>query len=291
MLRITTANLRDIYDPDRPDEERWARVEAMLDTIQPDVLAVQELIAREPDKRDGAADALRKLGSALGMSCEVDGEPVVAVGGGIHHVAVLWRSDRISAVPGTVQRLERSPAGMWHSCVAVDLDVNGHAIRIGSTHLSPFDGLSRAQDARQVHRAMARTAGPCGLVGGDWNSLSSDVQFDPDPYAPAIEAGRTWDPDWAYQYRADGELDRDAARWLEGPGGMRDCVMLAGGDWAPTVGHVPDAHPPRRIDRWLATPAMPAAAITDVQVAPLDLVGDASDHRPVVVTVDEARLP
>jgi len=288
MLTLASANLWDLYDPDRPAPERWRQVEDMLAELDPDVLVVQELIARGPDKRSGAADAAAVLAGALGMESAVDGVPAVAVGGGIHHVAILWRRT-LSPVPGSVARYERDPAGLWHALVTVEFDLGGSRLRVGSVHLSPFDGISRAQDVRQVHRAICRD-GTSALVGGDWNCLGGDETYDRDPYAAALADGWTWDPDWAYQYAADGSLDRAAAQWFEGPGGMRDCARLAGVAWEPTTGHVAEPHPPRRIDRWYATPSMPEAAIVDVQVAAAEHVGTASDHRPVIVTVNPYHL-
>lgn len=113
------------------------------------------------------------------------------------------------------------------------------------------------------------------------NALGADEAYDPDPYA-----GREWHPDWAHQYAPDGTLDRRVAQRLEGPGRMVDCARAAGAEWQPTAGLFPvDPHPPRRIDRWYATPAVPDGVVQSLHAVEM-LRGLPSDHRPVVVDID-----
>lgn len=291
VLTFATVNAWNLYDTDA-HEGRYAALEALIQALDVDVLAVQEIVARpsspsDPAVRSVAEQRLHRLAEAIDRRCEVDGQPTLAVGGGSHHAALLWR-DGITPVNESLDRFERAPAGMWHSMVTAVLDVGGPRLRIGSVQLSPFDpGMGWGwRDAGQVLRAMHRDSTP-GLIGGDWNALGSDPAYDPDPYADAA-----WHPDHAYQYGPDGRLDRSAARRLEEIGRMRDCARIVDAPWTPTTGHHPvDHHPPRRIDRWYATHHVPDAALVGYRVADSYAVGATTDHLPVLVTLDPAALP
>ncbi|WP_157358729.1 hypothetical protein [Amycolatopsis sp. ATCC 39116] len=157
---------------------------------------------------------VRRLADAVGLCCEADGQPVLALGGGIHHTALLWRPG-LDVVPGSVRRFERVPDGLWHSMVAAVFDLGGPRLRVGSVQFSPFDQAWGFSDAAQIMRAMNSDDIP-GLVGGDVNGIGGDADYDPNPY-PEVP----WHPDHAYQLDEHGHLDRRVARRLEGPGRMR----------------------------------------------------------------------
>lgn len=290
MIRVVSVNAFNLYDG-AVAEERFGQVERMIRGIDADIVAVQEVVARapatarDPDKRELAARRVRRLAEAVGRCCDLEGVPVCAVGGGMHHTALLWRAG-IEPVAGRVGRFERD-AGMWHSLVTAEFDLGGPRLRVGSVQLSPFDpGRGWGwRDAGQIMRAMNSDAIP-GVVGGDYNGLGADPVYDPDPYA-----GVAWCPDHAFQLDEHGEVDRSTARRLEGPGRFRDCARIANAAWAATTGrHPADRHPPRRIDRWYATYHCPDAAITGLGVAAPEVVGECTDHDPVVVEINESAL-
>ncbi|MGN2642402.1 hypothetical protein ACTD5D_40770 [Nocardia takedensis] len=254
--------------------------------------AVQELIAdgeTRAQKAPAAVDGLRRLATAIDRRWEFDGEPAVAVGGIIHHTALLWRdTPRIRPVPGTLRRLEREMAGMWHCAIAAVFEIDGNPLRVGSVQLSPFDQTWATQDASRLLRVFNSDEIP-GLLGGDFNGIGAT---EPDPYT-----GIAWHPDHAYQLHVSGQADRRAAYRLEKVGRMRDCALLAATPLEPTTGfHPQDHHPARRIDRWYATYHLPDAAITGFRTAPVDeleLAPDQwlTDHRPIEVSIDLSRWP
>ncbi|MFI2270633.1 hypothetical protein [Micromonospora aurantiaca (nom. illeg.)] len=290
MTTLMTINALDLYRRDTPaDLARYAAVEDLIRQEDPDVIAVQEIIADGPDstaKRPGAVRGLRRLADAVQRRCDVDGQPAVAVGGIMHHTGLLWR-DGIHPVPDSLHTLTRDDAGMWHCAVSVVLDLGGARLRVGSVQLSPFDLTWATMDVAQVLRVF-NTGDVPGLVGGDWNCLGGDPDYDPDPYQDA-----PWHPDHVYQLTDTGEVDRRPARRLEARhlGRMRDCARLAGVDWAATTGHHPaDHHPPRRVDRWYATHHLPDNTVTGLRTISADRVATITDHLPVIVDIDHRTL-
>ncbi|MFI5614664.1 endonuclease/exonuclease/phosphatase family protein [Amycolatopsis sp. NPDC051903] len=299
VVRLVSVNAFNLYDGDAPAaEERFARLEALVRGLDADVLAVQEIVAREPGprdpgKRDLAVTRLRRLAKAVDRQWKHDGEPVLALGGGIHHTALLWR-DGITPVPGTLGRFEREGAGMWHSMVTCVFDLGGPRLRVGSVQLSPFDQAWGWSDAAQILRAMHSDDVP-GVVGGDFNGVGAtkvalldggETFYDDDPYLH-----QPWHPNHAYQLDEHGRLDRRVAIRLEHLGRMRDCARIAGTPWAATTGfHPADNHPPRRIDRWYATHHVPDAAVRGVEVVDHAAVGQCTDHAPVILDLDPGAL-
>lgn len=285
-MRLVSVNTYNLYGSTDPAEQaRYRQVENLIAGLDADVVAVQELIAHGPDKQSGAGAALERLAHAAGLHCTVDGRPVVAVGGGHHHVGLLWRTG-LEPIAGSIDRFGRDPDGMWHSLVTAVVQIGDRRLRVGSVHLSPFDAGWRRRDAHQVLRALHGDTIP-GVVGGDWNCVGADPSYDPDPYVGAL-----WHPCHAYQLDDDGQVDRKAAARLERAGRMRDCAVVTGAPATATIGHHPDSHrPPRRIDRWYATHHLPDAAIIGYDTVDPAAVGACTDHLPVRVHLDLDALP
>lgn len=243
-VRLVSVNAFNLYDGDSPAaEERFARLEALVRGLDADVLAVQEIVAREPgprdpDKRDLATTRLRRLAKAVDRQWKHRGEPMLALGGDIHHTALLWR-DGVTPVPGTIGRFERADAGMWHSMVTCVFDLGGPRLRVGSVQLSRFDQAWGWSDAAQILRAMHRDDVP-GFIGGGFNGVGATTVptvdgdshfYDHDPYLH-----QPWHPDHAYQFDEHGHLDRRVAIRLEHLGRMRDCARITGAPGPPPPG-------------------------------------------------------
>ncbi|MBO0883065.1 MAG: hypothetical protein J2P17_22565 [Mycobacterium sp.] len=296
MITLMSVNALDLYRETGPEQQqRYAGLAELVTRYQPDIVAIQEIITAgdtRADKAPGAEAGLRRWAEAVGMNYDAAGEPLLAVGGVWHHLGITYRDTcrrnpgtLIRPQPGTVRRLEREGAGMWHGAVAAIFDIGGHRMRIGTTHLGPFDQLWNQQNALQLLREYHRDQTP-GLLGGDMNCTAADPDYDPDPYD-----GYPWHPDHVHQLDEYGHVDRQASIRLERIGRMKDCARLAGAPYTTTGHHPNDNHPPRRIDRWHTTHNFPTAAVTGFRVVPVADIGLLSDHRPVLVDIDETLLP
>jgi endonuclease/exonuclease/phosphatase family metal-dependent hydrolase len=280
MLSLVSMNLLNLYQGGQ--EQRYRQIEELIGGLDADIVAVQEIVASGAGKADAAAVGLRRFAAAVGRQCEVGGAAAVAVGGGQHHVGLLWR-DGITPVVGTLAQFDRARAGMWHSLVTLVFELEGGRLRVGSVQLSPFDQEWGRRDAHQILRAMSGDAIP-GLLAGDFNGVAGNPEYDPDPYA-----GVPWHPDHVYQLSDDGSVDRRVAVRLETIGRMRDCARLVGAPWQPTTGHYPGRHhPARRIDRWYGTYHLGPAVVRSYRVVDTSAARACSDHLPVVIEVDSA---
>lgn len=294
MLNFVTFNLLN-YDGDDPDQaDRYDQLTSLLIGLKPDILAVQELISSGPDgntgelsKRAAAETALFALAEAVGMECVAGTKPAIALSTTRHHTGLLW-APGIDVVPGTFMAYDGAAFGISHGMTTAVFNVGEAKLRAGSAHLSPFDpGLSGGwKDVGQVHRAFHREDGIPGLVGGDWQGIGSNHQYDPDPYQHS-----DWNPAIAYHFDLYGQPDRHAAIRMERFFRFQDCALLANAPRHSTTGHhATDRQPPRRIDRIYATYDFPTQAIKGFRAVEPETVGQCSDHCPVLVEVDEAAL-
>jgi endonuclease/exonuclease/phosphatase family metal-dependent hydrolase len=256
------------------------------------VLAVQEL------KSQGvqfAADRMREFADAVRMECSVpsaepDGSSCVAVAAAStrFNVGLLWRPG-IKPVPGSV-RTYADPGDLWHGLVMLGLDIGGPApVRFVSYHADPFRPDRRFADAIRV-AAIIRGRLPT-VVCADWNNISADRRrsgefYDEDPFPtmpffPALLQQVRWcdDPDAAP--RADRRSTEVVRR-----AGLYDVAAALDSPWQATTGHWPGArYGPRRIDAVRVNGAM-LPALRRHQVVDTELTRLASDHLPVVVTID-----
>lgn len=295
MITFVTFNLLDYDGTDQAQAERYDQLTTLLIGLKPDILAVQELISSGPDgntgdrsKRAAAEAALCALADAVGMNCIANTGPAVSISNTRHHTGLLW-APGIEVVPGTFMPYDSDVFGMSHGMATAVFDVGGPKLRAGSAHLSPFDpGLSGGwKDAGQVHRAFHREDGIPGLVGGDWQGIGSNHQYDPHPYEDF-----EWNPAIAYHFDLFGQPDRHAAIRIERYFHFQDCAIVAGAPRHTTTGHhATDRQPPRRIDRIYGTYDLPAQAITGFRAVEPEEVGQCSDHCPVLVEFDETLIP
>ena len=270
----------------------------MIRSLDPDVLAVQEILAAD---RLTAARRLRQLADDVGLCSEVPGpggdrETAIAVGGHGYHVGLMWR-DSIEAVPGSLRC--RGGGDFWHGLAVVTLDVGGTLVRHGSFHATPFGRALRADQNERLVAAITRPAGqPPALVGGDWNTESADRILCPggwNLYEPADPyAGVDWFADLIYQCRWDYDSRGRRRHWADRrpgdvlwAGGLHDAAALLGAEWQPTTGHHPDdvygAHGVRRRIDGVRVTGHLAAALHAHHVLDSALTRRASDHLPVTV--------
>ncbi|GAA2783266.1 endonuclease/exonuclease/phosphatase family protein [Saccharopolyspora taberi] len=324
-IRFASYNLLDYGLSDTAEATaRYERVHEVIRNLGADVVAVQEVIADDPDDEGGpdkaalAGKKLAQLAEATGLEYEhAPGKPALAVGNHRFHVGLLWK-------PGI------EPAGgfrtysgtnVWHSLVTLDLDVGAaRPLRHGAFHATPFGRYRRADEFERVLSTMTRPDNrPPGLIGGDWNSVSADrvfkpgcvseddaepdrwVYYDPDPYTglDADRQPRQWHGDLVYQtkweYNDVGErrwwADREPGEVLYA-GGLRDVAAALNAPWKTTVGHWPTGDPfgARRIDAVRVTHEV-VDALRDYAVVDSELALTASDHLPVLVDYDPAAIP
>ena len=298
LVRFTTYNTLDLFGSDSAAARgHYETVVAVIRSVDPDVLAVQEILA--PDGPT-AAGRLRQLAHDAGLRCEVAGplgrQAALAVGGHGYHVGLMWR-DGIEPVPGSL-RLVGGGGDFWHGLAMVTLDVGGALVRHGSFHATPFGrGLRADQNERLVAAVTRPSAGPA-LIGADWNTESADrVEsaggwglYEPgDPYA-AVE----WFDDLVYQCEWDYDERGRRRHWADRrpgdvlwAGGLHDAAALLRAEWQPTAGHHPQdvygAHGVlRRIDGVRVTRPV-AGAVRAHHVLDTALTREASDHLPVMV--------
>jgi endonuclease/exonuclease/phosphatase family metal-dependent hydrolase len=292
---FSTYNLLNLIPDESP---RYAAVVGVIRSLGADVIAVQEILAPDPDT---AAFRLRRLAHDVGMRCVVPGPggglAAVAYGEHGYHVGLMWR-DGIEAVPGSLRSL--GAGDFWHGLAVVTLDVGGTLVRHATFHASPFCRMLRADQNERLVAAITRPAGgPPALIGADWNTESADRIACPDGswrlYEPGDPyAGVPWFEDLIYQCEWDYDQAGLRRHWADRragdvlwAGGLRDVAAVTGAPWQPTTGHHGDdvygAHGVRRrVDAVRVTAQLiPAMRGHEVYTSPDAIT--ASDHLPVVV--------
>jgi endonuclease/exonuclease/phosphatase family metal-dependent hydrolase len=298
-IRFGTYNLLD-YSLDGVGERR-ERLSRVVRSLEADVLAVQEIVAADEQQ---AGLLLAELGEPAGLTCWwAHGLPAVARGHRLtghdtcFYVGLLWNPARVRPVPGEFRAYSED---FWHALAAGIVEVDGVRLRVGSFHATPFGRRMRADQMERVVSVFTRPTGrPPGLIGADWNCVGADRHpdtgrlYDRDPYAD-----RPWIDDMIYQttwtYDADGrrrhQADREPGEVLYA-GGLRDAAAALDAPWQPTTGHWPgDPFGPRRIDAIRLTSDL-APALRQVETIRTDLTLAASDHLPVIATLQVSAAP
>ena len=231
--------------------DRTALLAAQVNAVQPDVLALSECLGFV---EDGGA-RMRAFCDAVRM----EGELAVAPSG--FHVGLLhsepWRATSMATLT----------AAMHHGLVRTALTDGSHEVTVVATHLNPYSGLGRLQEA-QTAVSQTRPGEP-SLVMGDFNSL-------PAGYDGPLYARRLMDE----HMRPETHVCEYLAR-----AGFVD-VLAAQGVSTPTyptpLVHRPHyALAPVRLDYVMASAEL-AAACTSAWVVDTPEAGQASDHLPVV---------
>lgn len=155
-------------------------VAAVVTELQPDVLAVQEIMGNPvvADRR------LRALATACSLECHVEppwidsegdgfaGRTAVAAAETGFNTAILWNGNRCQPahIPGAWRAFGRADGGFWHALASLVLDIDGFQIRVCSYHANPFAPLAREIEAYRVISAADRDNIP-GVVAGDFNAF------------------------------------------------------------------------------------------------------------------------
>ncbi|MFG3000931.1 endonuclease/exonuclease/phosphatase family protein [Streptomyces sp. NPDC048340] len=295
------------------DTASWRARVTTIGEIAPDILALQEVIvdeSRPPSEwAVEAAAIVQQLAAECGLSATTlhpDGTPgPAAMASNIHrgwYTALLWNPASVKPVPGGFRPF--GAPDFWHGYTTAAFDIGAaEPVTVGSYHGDPFRGDQRRQEALRIKSAFRTTGGAKpGLLLGDFNALSAAQvhgvdgkrYYDAEPYL-----GQDHD-DLEYQVlegAIGGEqlADRRQTEALLRRGFMVDVAAHLGVPWQPTVGHWeggrgdPDPWGPRRIDLALATrPVVPALVGYATHHSPA--AEDASDHLPVVCTIDPAKI-
>src|SRR5581483_1256152 len=115
---FSTYNMLDLSSS---EGSHYAAVIEVIRSLGTDVLAVQEILAPDPDT---AAERLRRLAADTGMHCDAPSggvpAPALAFGGHGYHVGLLWR-DGIEPLPDSLRC--HGGRDFWHGLAQVTLDV------------------------------------------------------------------------------------------------------------------------------------------------------------------------
>jgi len=290
MVRFLSYNVLDYGLSSSADElKRRERVHQVIKSTAADVVAIQELRAEGPEEGNRAAELLRELAEATGLSCELpDGSASVALGNVSFHVGLLWN-------PGIEPVSWRTWSGrqFWHSCGRVVLDVGGPLIGHAAFHNRPFGRYARADETERFASVLLRPHdGHPTIAGIDGNIAYAHrnpdgTWYDPDPFA-----GRPANRDTIHQCTwtddENGErvfaVDRHPGEILA-VSGLADAAFATGTPYTPTTGHWFHDQVDRRIDAILATPDL-APALTSYEVVRTDLALATSDHLPIHADYD-----
>jgi aspartate-semialdehyde dehydrogenase len=292
MLRAAPGTVRfgtyNAFNLSASDWAHYQQVVAVISELNPDVLAVQEVLGRPEE----AVALLRKLASDTGLRCAVDGDTALAYGGHGCHAGLLWRQG-IDAVPGSLRRW--GGPDFWHGLVLLTLDVGGTLVRHGAFHATPFGRALRADQNERLCGLVRTSGAEPALVGADWNTVCADrdaagTLYEPDdPYAAS-----EWFEDLVHQcvWSYDGPDGRvHAADRVPGDvlwsGGLLDAAAQLDASWQPTTGHHPDdvfaRHGiSRRIDAIRVTDGVVGALRTH-HTLDTPAARAASDHLPAAV--------
>ncbi len=299
-MLFSTYNLLDLASH---EDERYAAIISVIRSLETDVLAVQEVLAPDPET---AAGRLRRLAGDVGMRCDVPDHgaraAAVAFGGHGYHVGLMWR-DGIEPLPDSLRC--HGGADFWHGLVQVTLDAGGTLVRHASFHATPFGRMLRLSQNERLAAAITRPPGAPALIGADWNTECADrVRIDgawrlyepSDPYA-----GVPWFADLIHQC----EWEYDAAgirrHWADRragdvlwAGGLHDVAAVLGAPWQPTAGHHPAdvyaAHGIRRRIDAVRVTAEVVPALCGHEVCESAPAQRASDHLPVTIEYLPAAL-
>jgi exodeoxyribonuclease III len=230
---------------------RLASIVRLIRHEQPDILAVQELGGSRSRSRFRRDEFEARTGLTGHVAPSLFGQAV----------GVFWRPE-LTAVRRSSMRWQ-----LHHAAAAVTL---GGGLTVVSAHLNPYAPERRRREAVWLTARFAHR-GPT-VLAGDLNSLSV-----PGPLPPAYRK-RHLDPDGTIDTRAMAAFARGFTdAWREAGEGDGNTVptALRGAEFAPM-----------RLDYVLLAGGVHATSARVARDAP-----DASDHYPVVVTLETVQPP
>jgi exodeoxyribonuclease-3 len=241
--------------------DRLDQVCQLVRELQPDVLALQECFGPHfsgvPDP--ARAPGVQRLEAATGLAATV----FTATGG----AQLLLLCPRAWRLRRTVSYLDEN-----HGVGLAELEA-GEAgeLAIGAVHLYPWNEGERLANLEWLRSGRKRT-----ILLGDFNGLAPDV-YDPSTIARLPE-----------QYRDGPTIRTDMARLLK-DSGFHDAAVIADGDRGPTypTQALPDVDgcPDIRIDFVMVSSDL-VGTVRSCTVLRSELAERASDHRPVIATLD-----
>ena len=194
-LRVVTWNIRAAIGPGPFPDRWWHRIDAdrlqaigvVLDSLQADVVALQEvaLVSRDGDLVDNAGDLARQLGMEVryGAVRTFDVRDADAVrGAGLFGNAILTRAPmtdvRVVALPQAPQDAFVEPAGSDHPAAGIRyadappsireprclLLASIHGVRVGTAHFNHIGGGERLLQAEATVEAFGDPR-PAVLLG------------------------------------------------------------------------------------------------------------------------------
>jgi len=309
------------------ERDRRERVFEVIRELDADVVAVQELRPRNPDL---AGARLAELAKETGLTSYRADSDQVAIAGAPHgfYVGLLWNPNTVTPVPDTFYDYDEGD--FWHGMISGVFTVSGddglkYQVNHSSYHATPVGNSSRrASEAERVALSLIRPDNhPPGLIGADWNSVSADrvpigetdspdetghwVYYDEDPYT-----NLPWRSDFIFQCEWDYSENGRRSSWranrapseiLYSAGIVDAASTLHAASFTAdqnekkeiprhiTTGYWPvdDPLPPRRFDTIRVTNEV-APALCGYEVFDNPLSRSASDHLPVVVTYDPAKI-
>ncbi len=295
-VRYATYNPNHLYRPDqgRDEEMRFDLAEQVINEIEPDVLAIQELHATTQEE---AVTSIHRLAEATGLRCTIDNSPTqttTVIKGHRSQLAtgLLWRHG-IEPVVNSWRVIQ--PDKFWHALSMLTLDVGGVQVDHACYHGPPIArrpdlGVvlrERISEAKLIASTMADPGqNSFTAIGADWNTLSADKLGDDYYDYLTLPAG----------------LDPEVAQLAQNR--MAGAVLLDSGlvDVAPalpgasittrqlTTGHQKGSkYGGRRIDLFRVKPKM-LSAIRAYGVVMSKAAIQASDHLPVVLEYETNAL-
>jgi endonuclease/exonuclease/phosphatase family metal-dependent hydrolase len=285
VLTVVTYNLFEFGAGTAAANARRDDVVEVARAADAHLLAVQEVCGEDQ------AATLDQLAADIGLCCRLDGQPTLACNGGKYATAVLWHPDlkptefRLPGIGGTFER----------RIACITLTIGGRRLAFASYHATPAGSYQRIDDAVRVAMCMTRGRGfDAAVVGGDFNDTSAAKTPEGSYLDPDWTQTNPWNTNFIYETQweyQDGHRhqrpDRRPADTLE-QGGLPDAAGLLQTSPQPTDGHWPnDWSHNRRKARFHVTADL-KPALRNIDVIRNETTLRASDHLPVVLTLDGA---
>lgn len=243
-----------------PVQSRADRLLAVVKAINPDLIAMQELVGWQEQGRQ----RFEEFAGRAGLAGEIfvgDGFPI----------GVLARP------PWRIARSRFLRSGFWHGLVAADVaDGAGNLIQVLAAHLSPLGPRHRQNEVRAALELLD-PAVPAVLLG-DLNLIS---------HLDRVPVRGLTLPTFV-RHAAGGALDQRVSRMIADAGFVDAYARLhpeREGLTIPTPAAVESPFSPARLDYIHVSPSL-AARLRSAQIYRRPPAAEASDHFPLVVEID-----